>query len=191
MLLISTQPKPIWSKFTVSKLTLFKTISSIKIPSNLRTLIFICSAFVLSSCGIIPTQAESSISSVNVDENRVAIKGYDPVAYFTQNQPVQGVQQFSAEYNGALYYFSSAENQALFKGTPAKYAPQYGGYCAFGVTQEKKYDIDPTAFAIVDDKLYLNLNAGAQRVWDKDRLGNIESGDSIWLDIENKSVSEL
>ncbi|MBT1450608.1 YHS domain-containing protein [Glaciecola sp. XM2] len=160
-------------------------------PSKLLTIFAVVIAFTLTSCGLIPTQATSAIEAVNVDQNRLAIKGYDPVAYFTQADAVQGNQQFTAEYNGAVYYFASAENQALFNGTPAKYAPQYGGYCAFGVTQEKKYDIDPTAWAVVDGKLYLNLNAGAQRVWDKDRAGNIESGDSIWLNIEDKSVSEL
>ncbi|MFC4700186.1 YHS domain-containing (seleno)protein [Glaciecola siphonariae] len=159
--------------------------------SKLLSVFAIVLAFTLSSCGLIPSQANSSIEAVNVDENRVAIKGYDPVAYFTDAKPVLGSQQFSAEYNGAIYQFESAEHKALFEGTPAKYAPQYGGYCAFGVTQEKKYDIDPNAWAVVDGKLYLNLNSGAQNVWNKDRIGNIESGNAIWLDIENKSVSEL
>jgi YHS domain-containing protein len=170
-----------------------KTPSQIspKISPKLLALFTVLIAFTLPSCGLIPTQAKSSIEAINVDDNRVAIKGYDPVAYFTQSAPTQGLKQFTAEYNGAIYYFASAENRALFNGSPAKYAPQYGGYCAFGVTQEKKYDIDPNAWAVVDGKLYLNLNAGAQRVWDKDRLGNIETGDSMWLNIENKSVSEL
>lgn len=160
-------------------------------PSRLLTAFAIVIAFTLTSCGLIPSQANSSIEAVNVDENRVAIKGYDPVAYFTQAAPVQGSQQYTSEHNGAIYQFASAQHKALFDGDPVKYAPQFGGYCAFGVTQEKKYDVDPTAWAVVDDKLYLNLNAGAQRVWDRDRAGNIETGDSIWLDIENKSVSEL
>ena len=159
--------------------------------SKIFTAFAIVIAFTLSSCGLIPSQANSAIEAVNVDENRVAIKGYDPVAYFTEAKPVQGQTQFTSEYNSAIYQFASIEHKALFDGEPAKYAPQFGGYCAFGVTQEKKYDVDPTAWAVVDGKLYLNLNAGAQRVWDRDRIGNIASGDSIWLDIENKSVSEL
>jgi YHS domain-containing protein len=160
-------------------------------PSKFLSIFAIIIAFTLTSCGLIPTQAKSAIESVNVDQSRLAIKGYDPVAYFTQAAPVEGLQQFTAEYNGAVYQFSSAENQALFNGSPAQYAPQYGGYCAFGVTQDKKYDIDPNAWAVVDGKLYLNLNAGAQRVWNRDRVGNIETGNLNWLNIENKPVSEL
>lgn len=133
----------------------------------------------------------SSIDAVNVDAKRIAIKGYDPVAYFTKANAVKGQAQYSSEYKGAIYHFANIEHKTMFERTPVKYAPQYGGYCAFGVTQEKKYDIDPTAWAIVDDKLYLNLNAGAQRVWDKDRIGNIESGNTIWFNIANKSVSDL
>jgi YHS domain-containing protein len=159
--------------------------------SKLLSIFAILLAFTLTSCGLIPQQANSSIEAVNVDQNRVAIKGYDPVAYFTDATPTPGLQQFTAEYNGAIYQFASAEHQALFKGSPAKYAPQYGGYCAFGVTQEKKYDIDPNAWAVVDGKLYLNLNSGAQNVWNKDRIGNIASGNDIWMNIENKPVSEL
>jgi YHS domain-containing protein len=155
------------------------------------TLILAMFTLTLASCGIIPFQAKSSINAVNVDENRVAVKGYDTVAYFTESKPVQGSDQYTANYQGAVYQFSSSENLALFKGNPEKYAPQYGGYCAFGVTQEKKYDIDPTAWAIVGDKLYLNLNAGAQRVWDKDRVGNINTADVNWIDIAPKTVSEL
>jgi YHS domain-containing protein len=160
-------------------------------PSKILTAFAIVLALTLTSCGLIPSQANSSIEAVNVDVNRVAIKGYDPVAYFTQAKAVQGQAQYSSEYNGAIYQFASEQHKALFDKEPVKYAPQFGGYCAFGVTQEKKYDVDPNAWAVVDGKLYLNLNAGAQRVWDKDRAGNIASGDSIWLDIENKSASEL
>jgi YHS domain-containing protein len=160
-------------------------------PSKLLTIFAVLFTLTLASCGLIPTQANSSIEAVNVDQNRLAIKGYDPVAYFTDAKPVEGNAKYSAEYNGATYHFASAEHQSLFNGDPAKYAPQYGGYCAFGVTQEKKYDIDPNAWAVVDGKLYLNLNSGAQNVWNKDRIGNIDSGNAIWLDIENKPVSEL
>ncbi|WP_395344658.1 YHS domain-containing (seleno)protein [Ningiella sp. W23] len=161
------------------------------LPSKKLTIATLFIAFVLTSCGLIPSQSNSSLEAVNVDESGVAIKGYDPVAYFTVSEPTKGSQQYSAKHNGATYYFASEENQSLFESAPDNYAPQYGGYCAFGVTQEKKYDVDPTAWAVVDGKLYLNLNAGAQRVWDKDRTGNIETGNDIWLDIENKSIAEL
>jgi YHS domain-containing protein len=102
----------------------------------------------------------------------LAIKGYDPVAYFTMAKPVLGSSQFTAEHMGATYYFSSSEHQALFASAPNKYAPQYGGYCAYGVSKEYKFDIDPQAWAVVDDKLYLNLNPTVQNRWmsEKDEL---------------------
>jgi YHS domain-containing protein len=159
--------------------------------STLLTAAALVIAFTVSSCGLIPSQAESSINAVNVDESRLAIKGYDPVAYFTEAKPVQGSSQFTAEHLGATYYFSSAQHQSLFQGEPNKYAPQYGGYCAFGVSKEYKFDIDPEAWAIVDDKLYLNLNKKVQARWvpNKDEL--IVDADTIWTQIVDKPVTEL
>ena len=159
--------------------------------SKLLTAAALVIAFTVSSCGLIPSQAESSINAVNVDESRLAIKGYDPVAYFTEAKPVQGSSQFTAEHLGATYYFSSAQHQSLFDGNPSKYAPQYGGYCAFGVSKEYKFDIDPEAWAVVDDKLYLNLNKKVQARWvpNKDEL--IVDADSIWTQIVDKPVTEL
>jgi YHS domain-containing protein len=148
-------------------------------------------AFTVSSCGLIPSQTESSINAVNVDQSRLAIKGYDPVAYFSEAKPVQGSSQFTAEHLGATYYFSSAQHQSLFDGNPNKYAPQYGGYCAFGVSKEYKFDIDPEAWAVVDEKLYLNLNKKVQARWvpNKDQL--IVDADAIWTQIVDKPVTEL
>ncbi|MFC3120868.1 YHS domain-containing (seleno)protein [Agaribacter flavus] len=160
-------------------------------PSKLITIFAVVIAFTVTSCGLIPSQAKSSIDAVNVDETRTAIKGYDPVAYFTESKPVQGDKQFSAEHNGAVYYFASAKHQSLFKGNPDKYAPQYGGYCAFGVSKEKKFDTDPTAWAIVDDKLYLNLNAKVQSRWVLNKEELISDANDIWTDIENTPASEL
>lgn len=146
-------------------------------------------AFTVSSCGLIPTQATSSINAVNVDESRLAIKGYDPVAYFTEAKPVQGSSQFTAQHLGATYYFSSAQHQSLFEGDPEKYAPQYGGYCAFGVSKEYKFDIDPQAWAVVDDKLYLNLNKKVQVRWTENRDELIVDADTIWTQIADQEVN--
>lgn len=159
--------------------------------SKLIAIVSLVAAFTVTSCGIIPTQAESSIDSINVDENRLAIKGYDPVAYFTQSAPVQGNKNFTAEYNGAVYYFSSAEHQALFEGNPVQYAPQYGGYCAFGVSKERKFDTDPTAWAVVDNKLYLNLNDKVQNRWVQNKEELILEADTIWVDIADTPASDL
>ena len=128
---------------------------------------------------------------VNADSNDLAIKGYDPVAYFVDNNAVQGNAQYSAAYNDAIYYFSSAEHRDLFKQSPAKYAPQFGGYCAFGVTKQQKFDVDPEAFKIVEGKLYLNLNKNVQKRWIKDIPGNVSEGNEIWQEIAHSSAEYL
>jgi YHS domain-containing protein len=159
--------------------------------AKLLTAIVLMITFTLSSCGLIPTQAKSSINAVNVDESRLAIKGYDPVAYFTEGKPVKGNSQFSAEYLGATYYFSSAKHESLFKDKPEKYAPQYGGYCAFGVSKEYKFDIEPEAWAVVDDKLYLNLNKKVQSRWTGNQDELIVEANDIWTKIIDTPASEL
>jgi YHS domain-containing protein len=148
-------------------------------------------AFIVTSCGLIPTQVSSSIEAVNVDETALAIKGYDPVAYFTKNTPTKGNSQFAANYDGATYWFSSAKHQKMFTSEPSKYAPQYGGYCAYGVSKGYKYDIDPEAFAVVDGKLYLNLNKKVQNIWSNDKQALIVDANGYWTNIEKTPSSEL
>ena len=90
--------------------------------------------------------------------NGLAIKGYDPVAYFTENKPVRGNADFTAQYKGALYRFASATNRDAFNANPAKYAPKYGGFCAYAVSQGYTAPIDPAAFSVVNGSLYLNYS---------------------------------
>ena len=117
---------------------------------------------------------------VNVDKKGIAIKGYDPVAYFTEGEPVKGSAEFQHEWNSAIWHFSSAEHRDMFKAEPEKYAPQYGGYCAYAVSQGKTANIDPDAWKIVDGKLYLNLNKRIHRKWEKDIPGYIKKADKNW-----------
>jgi YHS domain-containing protein len=112
-----------------------------------------------------------------------AIKGYDPVAYFTQSEPVKGRGAHSYEWMGATWYFASAENMELFAGDPEKYAPQYGGYCAYAVSQGYTAKIDPDAWRIVDDKLYLNFSLKVQKIWEKDIPGYIAKAGVNWPQI--------
>jgi YHS domain-containing protein len=88
----------------------------------------------------------------------VALRGYDPVAYFTENKAVQGSDQFTTQYQGATYKFESAADRDAFVANPAKYSPQYGGYCAYGVAHGDKADVDPDAFTVVNGKLYMNYD---------------------------------
>ena len=100
-----------------------------------------------------------------------AIKGYDVVAYFTDGKPVEGSGDHEFEWNGATWRFASAQHRNLFAKDPAKYAPQYGGFCAFGVSRGYAVGIDPAAWKIVDGKLYLNYNRDVQTEWVKDIPG--------------------
>ena len=115
-----------------------------------------------------------------------AIKGYDTVAYFTENKPVEGSEEFSVDYNGAQWLFSSAENLELFKADPEKYAPQYGGYCAYAVAKGSTASIKPELFTIHKGKLYLNYSNSINDKWRSDIDGYIEAADSNWPDIVDK-----
>ena len=114
-----------------------------------------------------------------------AIEGYDPVAYHTAGAPMEGSADFEHEWEGATWRFISAENRDLFAADPEKYAPAYGGYCAYGVSQGVKPSIDPEAWAIIDDQLYLNLNKNIQARWEKDIPGYIAKADEIWPTIRD------
>jgi YHS domain-containing protein len=122
----------------------------------------------------------AQIAPINVDAEGVTLKGYDPVAYFTDEAPVKGNKEFQYEWHGAKWLFSSQEHLVMFRENPEKYAPRYGGYCAYAVSRKTTADIDPEAWAIVDGKLYLNLNKDVQTIWNKDRPGYIKKADQNW-----------
>lgn len=120
-----------------------------------------------------------------------AISGYDPVAYFSDSAAKRGSGMHAAEHNGQVYLFSSAENKAKFKKNPSKYLPQYGGYCAFGASLGKKFHSDPTVFAVVKGKLYLNLNKDIQKKWNAKQSDMISAADKNWKKIKSKSAAKL
>ncbi len=112
-----------------------------------------------------------------------ALKGYDAVAYFTEGEPVKGSKKFQHEYNGADWYFSSAANRDTFAKDPAAYAPQYGGYCAWAVSQGYTASGDPTVWKIVDGKLYVNYNDDVGAKWRKDPQGFIKLANQNWPNV--------
>jgi len=117
-------------------------------------------------------------------ENGVAIRGTDAVAYFTQAKPVQGKVEFAAEYQGATWHFSSAENREIFLGNPEKYAPAYGGYCAYALSLGTyKVETDPNAWSIVDGRLYLNKTPVVRSIWETDIPGNIVKSEENWAKV--------
>ena len=115
-----------------------------------------------------------------------AIRGYDTVAYFTENKPVEGSEEFSFEYKGAQWLFSSVENLELFKADPQKYAPQYGGYCAYAVAKGSTASIKPELFTIHNDKLYLNYNSSINDKWQANMQNFIQAADKNWPEILEK-----
>ena len=128
---------------------------------------------------------------MSVDSNDLAIKGYDPVAYFTDAGAVQGSPEFTATYKNAIYQFSSSENRDQFRADPQAYAPQYGGYCAFGVAMGKKFETDPNAWKIEDGKLYLNLDKSVQKRWLEDTQVFIQDANTNWTSIKTVEADKL
>ena len=116
----------------------------------------------------------------------IAIRGTDPVAYFKENRAVRGSEQFTATYRGSVFRFASAANRDAFTAAPERYAPQYGGFCAYAVAQGYKASIDPDAFSVIDGKLYLNFNKPTHALWQKDVPGYIRKGDANWPAVSKK-----
>ncbi len=110
----------------------------------------------------------------------VAILGTDPVAYFTLGTPTAGDPAFAHEWNGVTWHFVNAEHRDLFAADPDRYAPQYGGFCAYAVSRGSTAAIDPNAWSIVEDKLYLNLSPRVQSLWERDIPGHISRADQNW-----------
>jgi len=131
--------------------------------------------------GANPCAGDTSVSYFSDDG--IAIRGADPVAYFTDGQVVIGTSEFEYEWNGTTWQFASAEHQDLFAESPEDYAPQYGGYCAWAVSQGNTAPIDPEAWRIVDGKLYLNYDLRIQERWAEDIEGNIAKADGNWPEV--------
>ncbi|MFQ5567635.1 MAG: YHS domain-containing (seleno)protein [Paracoccaceae bacterium] len=119
---------------------------------------------------------------VSIDEAGYAIDGYDTVAYFTDSQPQPGDPAYSHVWKGATWLFASAAHRDAFAADPERYAPQFGGYCAFAISKGHAVKARPEIWSIVDDKLYLNLGPGAQKKWKADVPGNIARAVSNWPD---------
>lgn len=150
-------------------------------------------ALLLASLGVLLTDghgdavAQTAKPAVFTDfRSKLALDGYDPVAYFALGKPVKGVAEFSATWNGATWRFSSAENKSAFEKEPVKYAPQFGGYCAWAVSEGYTAKGDPFAWRIVDGKLYVNYDTSVQKTWEKDIPGHITKGDANWPKVLGK-----
>jgi hypothetical protein len=123
---------------------------------------------------------------VNTDKDGIAIKGHDPVEYFTHNRPAKGDPARTVSYEGATYRFASEENKKLFEENPGKYAPQFGGFCAYAVSKGSTASIDPAAFQIVDGRLLLQNSLAVRDKFNKDAAGNVQKADANWPSLVEK-----
>ncbi len=117
---------------------------------------------------------------INIDKSGLALQGYDPVAYFTDGKPVKGLPEFTATYKGATYQFASAEHKQLFEKSPAKYEPQFGGFCGYAASINKLARIEVQYFQVLHDRLILQHNEKAWKLWHEDVEGNLKKADANW-----------
>lgn len=147
---------------------------------NMKKGILVTAFIVVSAASLFAQKAEVFNTSND------AIRGYDPVAYFTDGKPVKGSENLTYQWKEANWHFSSKDNLDLFMKNPEKYAPQYGGYCAYGMSEGHKAPTDPKAWTIVDGKLYLNYSLDVKQSWVKNQKERIGQADKNWPQIKDK-----
>jgi len=129
-----------------------------------------------------------STAAVNVDAQGVGLGGFDPVAYFDTGKPTHGMPTLSTRYDGATYFFATAAHRAAFLKDPAKYIPEFGGYCVVGASFGKKVDVDPETGKVVNGKLYLNNSQRALDIFDKDQSGTIDRAQTNWPEVKDAAL---
>ena len=144
------------------------------------------SYILMSICFLMLSLTTNAQKAEIFSTDKGAIKGYDPVAYFTSSKPTKGKEEFTYTWKDATWYFSSAENLENFKDEPENYASQYGGYCAYGVAQGYAVKIEPEAWEIVEGKLYLNYNLEVQKSWQSKKKEYISTANTNWPKVLQK-----
>lgn len=146
----------------------------------MKKAVLICSLAFLT---VISSHAQKS--EVYVSSDNIALNGYDVVAFFTDSQPVKGISSNYFEWNKAIWYFSTAEHLESFRSDPEKFAPQFGGYCAFGTSEGHKAPTEADTWSIVNGKLYLNYNMDVKKIWIKNKEALIEKANSNWVTLKD------
>ncbi len=124
-------------------------------------------------------------SLFQVNENGVAVSGYDVVTYFELDSAIVGNESLSTQYKGVTWYFSDSKNLVLFENNPEKYTPQYGGFCSWGMRYNGRYIADHKVFTVYENKLYFNQDRRVKRWWERKRDKNISKGDENWKGLNN------
>ncbi len=138
--------------------------------------------FVLLSIAILYGMSQASAQSSEIFKTKegIAIKGYDPVAFFTQQKAVKGTDSLNLSWKGANWLFSSAENRERFRKDPEQYAPQFGGYCAYGLAGNHKAPTETDTWTVINDRLYFNYNQSVRKLWLKDTVQFIQQANINW-----------
>jgi YHS domain-containing protein len=135
---------------------------------------------------IVASASAAEKNLVNVDKDLIAVHGYDVVAYFTDAKPVKGTPQIQSIYKGARYYFATKEHKQMFDADPTKYVPQFGGFCAYGVSKGYNVKIEPDAWQIVDGRLLLQYDKDVRDKFNEDVQGNLKKADANWPGLVEK-----
>ena len=128
----------------------------------------------------LPAPAATPAPEIHVAKDGLAVGGYDPVAYFRDGRPERGSSLYQLSYKGVVWRFASAETLRQFQERPEAFTPQFGGYCAWAVSQRYLAPGDPNQWKVVDGRLYLNANARAKMLWEADQAAAIERGHANW-----------
>lgn len=169
------------TKIALSSIVLLGTVSTVSAITHNRWLAIAN-----------PVSEATTHSAAIFSDGGIAIRGTDPVAYFTEGRPLPGVQDYAYEWQGVTWLFANAKHRDLFASDPEAYAPQYGGFCAYGVSQGALVSIVPEAWAIVDGKLYLNYSADVQKQWQADIPQYISQANKIWPKlVSNKALGKI
>ena len=167
--------------YTLNSTTIYKTRRFIM--KGLNTL--------LPAVALLVAVAATPVFGKDYTHSTPGISGYDPVSYFTEGTPQRGSGYHVADYQGVTYAFASEENKEMFEANPEKYAPAYGGWCAYGVAVGKKFVADPEVWTIVKGKLYVNLDRDIQAKWNEDIPGHIKTANANWVEIQGKAPADL
>jgi len=141
--------------------------------------------------GMLVSSFSFATVTTSTNDNDVILSGYDAVSYFTKAAPTQGVSSISSVYNGAIYHFASEANRDLFKADPAKYAPQYGGFCAFGTSISQKIAVNPKIYEVIDGKLFVQSGAKALELFQPEKASKITTANKNWEVIKDTPADEL
>ena len=145
--------------------------------------------FAAAQLGLIAPGAQAGVpgstAAINVDAQGIGLGGYDPVAYFDTGKPTHGMPTLTTTYGGATYFFATAAHRTAFLANPARYVPEFGGYCVVGASFGKKVDIDPETGKVVGGKLYLNNSQRALEIFDRDHKGTIAKAETNWPEVKD------